>query len=212
MENPVGRATDILQLMAVRRGHFLFESGHHGKLWLDLELLCANPVKLRPFLDVLAAKVKPYSVERVCGPLIEGAFVALMLAESLSLEFAYSERQSQDRQSKRTLFKASYRVPTLLRAQLSGKRVAVVNDVTNAGSAIRATIADLEACGAKVTLIASLLTLGDAAQRFAQEKSIAIESVSWMANQLWTPDECLLCREGLPLQDVANFKSHLGYW
>lgn len=29
-------------------GHFLLESGHHGDLWLDLELLCLRPRQIEP--------------------------------------------------------------------------------------------------------------------------------------------------------------------
>ena len=33
-------ASDLIDLIPARGGHFLLESGHHGELWLDLELLC----------------------------------------------------------------------------------------------------------------------------------------------------------------------------
>ncbi|MBM2843221.1 MAG: phosphoribosyltransferase, partial [Anaerolineales bacterium] len=86
----------VARLMSSRSGHFLLESGHHGSLWLDLELLCLDPAAVRPFAVNLAARLKPYDVEAVCGPLIEGAFVALMVASELGLTFTYAERLPQD--------------------------------------------------------------------------------------------------------------------
>src|SRR5438132_11129782 len=73
---------DVIALMPARRGHFLLESGHHGELWLDLELLCLAPDPVRRLAARLAARLAPYAIEAVCGPLVEGAFVAMMVASS----------------------------------------------------------------------------------------------------------------------------------
>jgi hypothetical protein len=39
---------DIRRLLAMRKVHFPLESGHHGDLWLDLELPCLRPKLVRP--------------------------------------------------------------------------------------------------------------------------------------------------------------------
>lgn len=33
----------LLDLLEVRRGHFRYESGYHGDIWLDLDRLFAKP-------------------------------------------------------------------------------------------------------------------------------------------------------------------------
>ena len=43
--------TELLNLLHSRQGHFRFESGHHGNLWLDLELLFLRPKAIQPFVD-----------------------------------------------------------------------------------------------------------------------------------------------------------------
>ena len=68
----------------------MLESGHHGDLWLDLELLCLQPERIRPLTNELAARLTKYGTEVVCGPLVEGAFLALMVAAELRLPFTYS--------------------------------------------------------------------------------------------------------------------------
>src|SRR3954467_13518058 len=40
---------DLLRLIAMRRGHFEFESGKHGETWLDLDALFARPEAVQPF-------------------------------------------------------------------------------------------------------------------------------------------------------------------
>jgi len=82
----------LLSLLAMRKGHFRLESGHHGDLWLDLELLCARPGELRRFIVELAGRLSRRNIEVICGPLVEGAFVGLMVAAEMGIEFCYSER------------------------------------------------------------------------------------------------------------------------
>jgi orotate phosphoribosyltransferase len=82
----------LLSLVRGRQGHFLLESGHHGDLWYQLETLCRHSRDIRPFAGRLAAQLAPYEVELVCGPLVEGAFVGLLVSLELGCEFAYTER------------------------------------------------------------------------------------------------------------------------
>src|SRR5262245_14520005 len=122
------------------------ESGYHAAVWMDLETLCLRPARVQPFADEIAARLRAYEVDAICGPLNEGAFVALMVAASLDREFAYAERFAPDAAA--GLFQVSYRVPPPLARRLRGARVAIVNDVSSAGSAVRGTFTDLQAIGA----------------------------------------------------------------
>lgn len=193
--------------LAARRGHFLMESGHHGDLWFELELLCRHPREIEPLADKLANRLSPLHVDFVCGPLVEGAFVGLMVAAKLGCEFAYSERLAQPTQD--GLFPAGYRVPRGLRSAVRGKRVALINDVINAGSAVKGTFVDLQSCEAHVVAIASLLVLGNSAEEFAARHRIPLVSLSELPNCLWAPESCPLCAAGTPLDDVEGFASLL---
>jgi orotate phosphoribosyltransferase len=193
----------VLELLSARKGHFLLESGHHGDLWLDLESLCLHPGKVRDVVAELARPLSKLDVDAVCGPLVEGAFVALMTALELGVQFTYAERFA--RPAEDSLFPAGYRIPAPLRAGLRGKRVAIVNDVINAGSAMRGAFADLEACGAVVVDISALLVLGSAGSAFASSKGVPLRSAATLPNTLWAPSECPLCASAVPLEDVAAF-------
>ena len=81
----------------MKRGHFVLESGHHGDLWLDLELLFSTPQEARTLTKDLAPKLDPFRPEWVVAPLVEGAFVGLYVAESLGVRFGYSERGAPNR-------------------------------------------------------------------------------------------------------------------
>ena len=195
--------TDVLKLLATRRGHFLLESGHHGDLWLHLESLCLRPRLIQPLAVELARSISDLGVEAVCGPLVEGAFVGMLTALDLEVDFIYSERFAHP--SPAGLFPAGYRIPAPLREGLRGKRVAILNDVINAGSAVRGTCADLQDCGAQVIAIAALLILGTAASEFASSLRVPLKSLASLPNNLWTPSECPLCASNLPLEDIGAF-------
>jgi orotate phosphoribosyltransferase len=198
---------EVLELLAGRQGHFLLESGHHGDFWLDLERLCLQPQRAQALGARLIAPLSGLRLDAICGPLVEGAFVAILVALQLETQFIYSERFV--RPTADGLFPAGYRVPAPLREGLRCKRVAIVNDVTNAGSAVKGTFTDLEECGANVVAISSLLVLGSAAAEFAASKNVPLHTIATLPNNLWTASDCPLCASGIPLQDVAGFATTL---
>jgi orotate phosphoribosyltransferase len=82
--------------------------------------------------------------------------------------------------------------------------VAIVNDVIAAGSAVRATLADLRACGAEPVAIGALLVLGDSAERYAAEQGVALERLAAREHAQWEPEACPLCAAGEPLEDLSH--------
>jgi len=192
----------LLSVVSGRQGHFQLESGHHGDLWFQLEKLCLNAREIRPFAVRLAEQLTSQNVEVVCGPLVEGAFVALLVSLELGCDFVYAERFADT--TRAGLFPVDYRLPKALEPTVKGKRVAIVNDVINAGSAVRGTFFDLQAHGADVVAIAALLGLGDAILEFAGEQQVTVALLERMPNNLWTPSECPLCASGVPLEIVGT--------
>ena len=193
---------DLLSLVSGRQGHFQFESGHHGDRWLQLETLCLRSRAIQPFTVELANRIAKYQVEAVCGPLVEGAFVALLVSLELGCEFTYAERFADGGRAE--LFPVQYRLPKSLHSAVKGKRVAIVNDVISAGSAVRGAFLDLQALGAKVLAIGALLGLGESVAHFAAEQGIAVELLKQMPHNLWTPAECPRCAAGEPLEIVGT--------
>jgi orotate phosphoribosyltransferase len=131
------------------------------------------------------AQQTAHRAEAVCAPLVEGAFVGLMVATSLDLPFAYAEPRRDDRAT--GLFPVSYPIPKVLAARLRGRRVAIVDDVINAGSAVRGTLASLGQCGAQAVAIGALGVYGDAASELAAGHGVALETLASFASQIWEP-------------------------
>jgi orotate phosphoribosyltransferase len=193
---------ELLGLLAPRKGHFRFESGHHGDLWLELAPLYLRPGRLRRFAAALAHRLAAHAVEAVCGPMVEGALLAQLVALELDVEFYFAEQFARPRGD--GLFPVGYRIPNALRPGVRGKATAVVDDVINAGSAVRGAFADLQACGARPVVLGALLVLGAQASAFAASAGIGLESLGSLANVLWEPSACPLCAAGVPLEGVGS--------
>ena len=197
-----GVATAVFPFIPKRRGHFRLESGHHSDLWMTLETLCSRPPALQPSIEALTDRLRPYSIDVVCGPLNEGAFVALMVAQARGCGFAYAERFV--RSSREGLFAVDYRFPIAQRAIVESKRVAILNDVISAGSAVRGTYEDLNGLNANVVVVGSLLVLGDAFMVFARERHLPVEALDRLPYNIWTPTDCPLCQDGVPLEELSG--------
>jgi orotate phosphoribosyltransferase len=191
---------DLLDLMRARRGHFRLESGHHGDLWLEPDAVFDRPNRLAPFLETLAELVEAQHPDVVCGPLTGGAFVALQLARRLDADFCYTERTVDP--SPGALYSARYTLGG--QPDLAGRRVAVVDDVINAGSATRSTLDALGVAGAEPVAIATLLALGDSVYRLAEQQDVTTAFVATRDNTLWKPEDCPLCHEGVAVDEASS--------
>jgi orotate phosphoribosyltransferase len=125
-----------------------------------------------------------------------------MVALELGVPFTFTERFADVQTD--ALYPVQYRLPRALRDGVRGKRVGIVNDVINAGSAIRGTFADLKACGAEPVALAALAVLGESAAKFAAGQKIALEALATFHNEVWMPAECPLCIRGIPLEDLLG--------
>ncbi|MGH9873659.1 MAG: phosphoribosyltransferase family protein [Pyrinomonadaceae bacterium] len=194
-------AISFFELTASRRGHFQLESGHHSELWLDLDALFAVPSRIGPFVSQLTKSLRPYNAAAVCGPLLGGAFLAQLIAQALEVEFCFTERVMPPDAA--GLYQASYVLPSAFSARVRGRRIAMVDDVMSAGSALRGTYTELQTHGAVPVVAAALMVLGNTGADFFAEQQIAVEAVVRESYSHWLPTKCPLCAAGTPLENVC---------
>ncbi len=192
---------DLFRLLNARQGHFRLESGHHGDLWLDLDRLFIDSRAVQQFAVELASRFIKYHPTAICGPLVGGALLAQMIATELDVEFYYSERFA--RPEPNGLYPVGYRVSDGVRSLLAGKVVVIVDDVINAGSAVRGTFSALQESGAKPVAVGALLMLGDSAPTYFAAQNIPAESLMQLSSGLWEPRDCPLCAAHVPLETLS---------
>jgi orotate phosphoribosyltransferase len=198
-KNPINKFSqkEFLRLLQARHGHFKLESGHHGNLWLDLDQLFLHPKEIQGFVAELAHKLSAFKIDAVCGPMVGGALVAQSIAVELGIELFYTERVAS--QNSEALYSATYHLPSHFRRLIDGKNIAIVDDVINAGSAVRGTLGELQFFGARPVVIGALLVLGDTGQKYLAERNLPLRSISHLPNEVWEPEECPLCDSQVPL-------------
>jgi orotate phosphoribosyltransferase len=164
-------------------------------------VLCLQPEPVEHLAAVLADCLSEQRPDAICGPLVEGAFVALMVARRLKVAFTYTERSASTSDE---LFPVSYRLPGRQRELVAGKRVIIINDVIGAGSAVLGTLKDLYECGADPVAIGTLATRGSSALVLARENGLVLETLASFPGELWKPSECPMCAAGVPLADESS--------
>ena len=191
----------FLRLVDGRRGHFQLESGHHGPMWLELDGLFADSGRIAPFVTALAAELRAHDVEMICGPLLGGAFLAQLVAQLLRVPFCFTERRLQSDAT--GLYPARYALPRIFHDRVRAKRIAIVDDVLSAGSALRGTLAELTSHGAVVAAAGALLQLGETGADLLAAEGILVDAVARDEYSLWLPGHCPLCDSNVPLEHPA---------
>jgi orotate phosphoribosyltransferase len=125
-----------------------------------------------------------------------------MVAANLGAEFYFTDREAPPNAD--GMFRVSYPLRPSLGALVRGHRVAIVDDVVSAGSASRGTYTSLEAAGATPVVVGALLLVGQTARRHFEAVGVAVVAVDETEGALWTPDECPLCKAGVPIVDPTR--------
>jgi len=188
----------FLDLLSLNRGHFSLESGLHGDVWFDLEPIFVRPNLLRPFTDKLAGLLSRYDLSAVCGALVGGAFVGYSIAIRLGIDFFYTERLSSGASGSQTV---AYRIPKALRSAVANRKIGIVDDVINAGSAVTNTCRELRSLGANPVVLASILTVGGPSPKQLSNEFPPVVSLEHIESNLWDSKQCPLCSSGVPLKD-----------
>ncbi len=101
------------------------------------------------------------------------------------------------------IYQARYLLAPAIAARIRGKRIALVDDVMSAGSALRGTYTELQAHGAVPVVAGALLVFGSTGSEFFSHHGLPVEAVARDEYEMWLPAECPLCAARQPLEDVT---------
>jgi orotate phosphoribosyltransferase len=190
--------SSFVELLSVKKGHFLLESGMHGDVWFDLEPVFVHPHLLEPFIDGLATVLSHFDIDALCGAFVGGAFIAYPIARRMELNFFYTERAIRNENGVQTV---SYRLPAALSSAVTNRKIAVIDDVINAGSAVTKTSDELRSFGGIPVVMASILTVGGHSPKRLSKAYPPVVSLEHLESMLWEPQGCPLCKSGVSLVD-----------
>jgi orotate phosphoribosyltransferase len=171
---------------AHQQGHFQLSSGLHSGDYLQCALYLAEPRRAARAGRLLAAAVDEVvsGLDLVVSPAMGGLIIGHETARALGLPFLFTERADGEMVLRRGF------------AVAPGQRVVIVEDVVTTGKSTREVIEVLEAAGAEVVGLASMVNRSGVARPFGERPYRALLEVSFPT---WTAAECPLCRDGVPV-------------
>lgn len=177
---------------AVRHGHFRLTSGLHTDLFVLCAQLMQYPHELAPVAAALARRFQDDRIEVVAGPAVGGIILAYEVARHLRARAIFAEKGPDGRMVLRRGF-----------ALRRGERALVVEDALTTGGSARGVVAALRDAGAVVVGAGVLVDRSGG----AADVGVPIRALLTMQVNAWPPQDCPLCRAGVPLvvpKDAAD--------
>jgi orotate phosphoribosyltransferase len=186
-------ASSILALFeetgAYLRGHFRLTSGLHSGEYLQCAKVLAYPQHAERLGQALTQKLRPVlegaTITVVSAPAMGGLIIGHEVARAFGAPFFFSERDAATNEmTVRRGF--SFR---------PDDRAVVIEDVVTTGGSTREVIRVLQQAGVEVLAAGSIIDRSDGSADVGVPR-VALEQMKVIA---YDPENCPLCREGLPL-------------
>lgn len=163
-------------------GHFLLTSGRHSDKYMQCAKLFQYPDISEMFCKELASKFKGIKIDLVAGPAIGGIIIAYETARHLNVKNIFAERENG-----LMTFRRGFEVP-------AGANVLVVEDVVTTGGSVKEVMQLIKDAGANVRGVGCIVDRSNGKVEFG----CAFNAVLSMEVVSYEPDECPICKTGMP--------------
>ena len=174
----------------MQEGHFKLTSGRHSNRYMQCARLFERPADSTAVCSDVAEAFLGRSIDLVTGPAIGGIIMAYEVARILSVRNVFAEREDG--------------IMTLRRGfdVTAGSRALVVEDVVTTGSSVKEVIELLRGHGVEVAGVGAVIDRSNGAVDFG----VPFHAVATMDLKSWEPEDCHLCRQGIPLTKPGSRK------
>lgn len=165
------------------QGHFLLTSGRHSDRYLQCAKVFQYPRYAEEITRALADKFKDEPVDMVVGPAIGGIILSYEMGRCLGVKAIFAEREDG-----RMALRRGFEIP-------EGSRVLVVEDVVTTGGSVMEVMELVKSCGGQVVGVGTVVDRSGGKVDFG----VKFHSVISLDVKSYAPEECPICRTGLPL-------------
>jgi orotate phosphoribosyltransferase len=169
---------------AVLEGHFSLASGRHSGVYIEKFRIMEDPKATSALCEMIAGHYRDAGATLVVGPAMGGVILAYETARHLGLRSIFSEKDKVGLH----YFDRGFSVTP-------GQPVLVVDDVLTTGGSVRRVLTLLEEAGAEVVGVGFLIDRTNGAVDFG----VPFYACHRMEVESFAPEDCPLCRQGLPL-------------
>jgi orotate phosphoribosyltransferase len=167
----------------LREGHFRLTSGKHSRQYMQCAQVLQYPKFTERLCEDLARRFKGQELHVVVAPAIGGIIVAYEVAKVLGVRALFTEREDG-----KMTFRRGFDLE-------DDENVLVVEDVITTGGSVVEVIDAVRERGANVIGVGILVDRSAGKVHFGVKK----EALLSMEIETWEPDECPLCKEGVPI-------------
>ncbi len=168
---------------ALLEGHFLLSSGNHSSHYVQCALLLSYPSVASEFMRDIADNIPDANVDTVAAPAIGGIIVAYEVARLAGKRAIFLEREERNMRLRRGF------------TVKKGECVYIVEDVITTGGSVLEIKDVIEGSGGIVAGFSSIINRSGGRFRVEKPYYFCIE----MTLPVYAPDNCPLCKNGLPL-------------
>ena len=175
---------------ALLQGHFLLTSGRHSNVYFQCAKVLQYPEYTEQICSNIAEHFKTFEIDTVISPAIGGIIVGQEVARQLNKRSVFAEREDK------TL---------VLRRGFSlekDEKVLVCEDVVTTGGSVFEVIEIVKNAGAQVAGVGFIVDRSNGKVKFGfpQYSTMKMDAVSF------SPDECSLCKQGIPFVKPGSKK------
>jgi len=171
---------------AFLQGHFQLSSGRHSDRYIEKFNLLQWPQYTEMVCRKMAEWGKQYAPRTIAGPTTGGVLLAYEVGRQLGLRGIFAERADEGGRS----FQRDFTLEP-------GEPVMVVDDITSTGEAVADTIEAVRLAGGNPVCAAVIVDRSGGKIAFP---GVPFFATTELEMQTWTPDECPLCPQGVPLK------------
>ena len=174
----------LIETSAIMEGHFLLTSGLHSPRYVEKFNVLQKPVYTEKLCRAMAEKFNDANIETVVGPVTGGILLAHETGKALGTRAIFTERENG---------KMTFRRGFTLH---EGERVLIVEDIVTTGGSIREVIDVVKEHGGITVAVSMLVDRSGGKATFGDVPSTALLH---MDVQTYKPEECPLCKAGIPM-------------
>ena len=169
---------------ALQRGHFELASGLHSGRYFQCAQFLQHPPLAAKVCRELAKRFARSQPTVVVGPAIGGIVVAYEVGRALRAKALYAERVDAEMQLRRGF------------TVTPQDRVLIVEDAITTGESARKVAELVEAYGAKVVGIGTIVDRSGGKVKFPRRRYAKLLALAF---ETFRPSDCPLCSENVPL-------------
>ncbi len=175
---------------ALLEGHFLLTSGRHSNKYFQCAKVLQYPEYTEQVCKIIAEFFKDYKIDTVISPAMGGIIVGQEVARQLNKRSIFAERED-----KKLILRRGFTIEP-------GEKMLVCEDVVTTGGSVFEVIDIVKENGGEVVGVGYIVDRSNGKVNFGfpQKSTMKMDVISY------SPEECPLCKENIPLVKPGSRK------